>query len=499
MEALYNRSARIAPWRGVLFRRRAANESLALVKAASPSAVAKPAARFMKVSRKSSRGKHRLAFAGIYLFTLLMYSRPHEIMPGLFGWLPLPKLVAITSILIYVASKLSAGERLIVWTLEMKMMTLLWALGLLLAPVAASPGDSFNVLFDPLIKILIVFAMQITLIDTHSRFRAMMGIMVFCQALYSLSSINTYLAGGYSDMSSFHARISGWGEYLSNPNDIACVLALMLPLSVICALSQRGWRRWLFFACASVTAVAILFTYSRSGFLALIASCGLLIWKATRGRRAKTLLPVAVLAAILLVALPGKYMTRLSTIFNPETDPTNSAQEREEHMLRAAELAIRRPIIGVGMGNFHIYAINEMRAHNAYLETAAELGVTGLITFLVIIFAPLRSLRRIERETAADGAWPDPGKHIVSACLQASFVAFVIYGFFGSVQYDSYLYSLVAFAVAFRRIHAAEIHAAAGNGAESPQSNVPARPAGGSLWRSREFLECRLKGVRGSR
>jgi O-antigen ligase len=287
----------------------------------------------------------------------------------------------------------------------------------------------------------------------------------------------------------------------------------MAPLSVILALSQRGWKRWLLFICVAVTAVAILCTYSRSGFLALAASCGLLVWKATRGRRVTVLLPVTVLAAVLLVAAPGKYMTRLSTIFNPETDPTNSAQERQEHMKRAMDLAIRRPIVGVGIGNFHIYAINEMRAHNAFLETAAELGVFGLIAFLLIIFAPLRSLIRIERETAANGAWPDPGKNIVSACLQASFVAFVIYAFFGSIQYDSYLYSLVAFAVAFRRIHAAEIHALAtagdgaeagdgakaGNDAKASTALVLSGRARGALWRSHGFLERRLRGVRGSR
>jgi O-antigen ligase len=204
------------------------------------------------------------------------------------------------------------------------------------------------------------------------------------------------------------------------------------------------------------------------------------------------------MAAVLLLAAPGKYRSRLSTILDPETDTTNSAQERQEHMIRAYEVAIRRPIFGVGMGNFHIYAIKEMRAHNAYLETAAELGVIGLSAFLVIIFAPLRSLRRIERETAADGPCPDPGKHIVSACLQASFVAFVIYGFFGSVQYDSYLYSLVALAVTFRRIHAAETHAADGaaNGVESPESNALPGRARGALWPSPEFRVCRLKGIK---
>lgn len=492
MDILYAASARIAQMPGVLFRRRAANESLAIARAADGP---------IEVSRTSSRGKHWLAFAGVYLFTLLMYARPHEIMPGVFGGLPLPKIVAISSILIYLVSKLCAGEALIVWTLELKMMTLFWAVGLLFAPVAASPRDSLNVLFDPLIKILIVFAMQIALVDTIPRYRAMMGIMVFCQALYSLSVVNTFLTGGYSEMSSFHARISGWGLYLKNPNDIACVLALMSPLSVICALLQRGWKRWLFFACTGVTAVAILFTYSRSGFLALIASCGLLIWKATRGRRVKVLLPIAVIAAVLLVAAPGKYRARLSTIFNNEADPTNSAQERKEHMTRAYEVAIRRPIFGVGMGNFHIYAIKEMRAHNAYLETAAELGVIGLIIFLVIILAPLRSLHRIERETAADGPRPDPGKHIVSACLQASFVAFIIYGFFGSVQYDSYLYSLVALAVTFRRIHAAEISVAYGavNGVDAPESKALPERARGALWPSPEFRVCRLKGFKSRR
>src|SRR5262245_18137599 len=206
---------RINAGSGVLFRRRPSRDNSAIDKAGKPTAVA----RRLKVSQRGSRGKHSLAFAGVYLFTLLVYSRPHEVIPGLFGGLPMPKFVAIDAILIYIVSKLRAGEPLIIWTTELKMMALLWALGLLSAPLAASPGDSFNVLFDPLIKILIIFAMQATLIDTRSRYLSMMSIMVFCQALYSFSSINTFLTGGYSEMSSFHARISGWGQFLKNPND----------------------------------------------------------------------------------------------------------------------------------------------------------------------------------------------------------------------------------------------------------------------------------------
>src|SRR5262245_50345077 len=193
MNVLSARSTRLAPGPGVLFRRRAVNEGRDIAMEASPLAVAGLAARPGVFSRADSRGKHRLAFAGIFLFTLVLYTRPQEIMSGLFGWFPLPKIVGIISVLIYVASKLRAGEPLVIWTPEMKLLALFWALGLILAPLAASPGDSFNVLFDPLIKTLIIFAMQITLVDTRSRFHAMMGIMVFCQALYSFSVINTFL------------------------------------------------------------------------------------------------------------------------------------------------------------------------------------------------------------------------------------------------------------------------------------------------------------------
>ncbi len=469
MNVWSTRSGRINS--GVLFRRRTPK--------------AQPAVELAQgVAQTSSRGTHQFAFAGLYLFTVMMYLRPQEVIPGLFGTVPVVKFIAIGTILIYIVSKHSAGEKLTIWPVEMKMMALLWTLGLLFTPLAASPGDSFQVLFDPLIKTLLIFLVQINLVTTRSRYRSLLGIMVFCSVLYSISSIQTFMAGGYAEADSFHDRIKGWGGMLGNPNDVACILALMLPFTVIYALLKRGWKRWIFFGFAGISVIAILFTYSRSGFLALLASSGLIIWKLTRGRRIRMLLPVVALAGVLLAAMPGRYMARLSTIFNPETDTTQSAQGRQEQMKRAAVVAIRRPIFGVGMGNYHIYGIRELRAHNAYLETAAELGVIGLIAFLVIIFAPLLSLRRIERETSPKGPAPDPEIYTLSVCHQASIVAFIVYGFFGSVQYDSYIYSLVAYAVALRRIRAKETGAAAGpgDGAEAPESKSQAHPIKGLLW-----------------
>src|SRR5215213_5057909 len=78
------------------------------------------------------RGAQGLAFGGIYLFTLLLYSRAQELFPGLFSVLPIIKITAIATLLFYVASKLNRGELLTVWPIEIRMVLVLVVLSVLL-------------------------------------------------------------------------------------------------------------------------------------------------------------------------------------------------------------------------------------------------------------------------------------------------------------------------------------------------------------------------------
>src|SRR5262245_28364580 len=82
---------------------------------------------FLSLAAGAGRGKHGLAFAGVYFFTLLLYTRPNDLFPAL-GAFPLVKIVAIAILLIYIGSKLSAGERLTVWTTEMTTLMVIAAL-----------------------------------------------------------------------------------------------------------------------------------------------------------------------------------------------------------------------------------------------------------------------------------------------------------------------------------------------------------------------------------
>jgi putative inorganic carbon (hco3(-)) transporter len=301
---------------------------------------------------------------------------------------------------------------------------------------------------------VIIFILMVNLIDTRGRIFSMWKLVVICGAALGVGAIKSYIKGEFTAQG---LRIEGLvGGMFENPNDLATALDLLLPFAVALTLISKGRARLLYLACAALLALGVVFTLSRGGFLGLIASSGVLLWKLGRSRRLKTTLGVALICGILLAVMPGGYGSRIATIFNTEQDQTGSAQLRSELMKRAASIAISRPIVGVGMGNFHIYSIREKRAHNAYLEIAAELGVMGLIAYLILILVPLRSLHRIERQTMGMRSKSEREMYWLSVSIQAAFIAYLVCSFFSSIQYLWYLYYTAAYAVALKQIHAAE-------------------------------------------
>src|SRR5262249_39584593 len=452
---------------GALFNRRATSSSAVLYaqsrpgslfkrRAERPSAVAQSGEISLPLASGSggARGKHWLAFAGVYLFTLMLYARPNDLFPAL-GDFPLVKIVAIGVLLIYIGSKAAAGARLSVWTLEMTMLMAIAILALLFMPVAASPKDSLDTLSDTYIKTVIIFILMVNLIDTRQRIFWLWKLVVICGAALGVGAIKSYMNGEFIAQG---PRIEGLvGGMFENPNDLATALDLLLPFAVLLMFISRGLARRFYLGCAAVLTIGILVTLSRGGFLGLIASSGVLLWKLGRGRRLKTILGAALICGILFAVMPGGYGARIATIFNTEEDQTGSAQVRRELMVRAASIAINRPIVGVGMGNFHIYSIHEQAAHNAYLEIAAELGWMGVAAYLIVIFAPLRSLLRIERQTRGMRSKGEREMYWLSVSIQAAFVAYMVCSFFSSIQYLWYLYYTAAYAVALRQIHAAEV------------------------------------------
>lgn len=388
------------------------------------------------------------AFAGVFLFVLLTYARPNDLFPIL-GSFPLTEIVGITTIAAYFAAKIARGERLTIWPVELKMLIAIVALSVLFMPFAASSADTVLVLKDSLLKVLVVFFLMINLIDTREKLRALLKLVVICGTAIALGAIQSYVAGNFADKG---IRIAGpVGGVFGNANDLATALDLLIPIALVLAFTSGGLARLGYLLCSIVLTVGVIVTFSRAGFLGLLVAGGVILWKTAKGYRAVTM-TVASLALALLLMIAGGYASRLATIVHTEQDATGSAHSRAALLKRAAHVAAFHPVVGVGLGNFHTYSINEKRAHNAYLEIAAELGLAGLLAYLVILFAPLRWLRRIERgtEPAIREDAIQRERYYLSVGLQAVLFAYMVCSFFASIQYTWLLYYPVAYAIALR-------------------------------------------------
>jgi O-antigen ligase len=197
----------------------------------------------------------------------------------------------------------------------------------------------------------------------------------------------------------------------------------------------------------------------------LIGASVVLAWK--MGRRNRALMIVLLLCVfVAFVALaPGEYASRLGSI---TTAADASSHSRRALLIRSIVVALRHPLFGVGMGNFHIVAIGESVSHNAYTQVASEMGMAAMIIYIMFTVVPFRRLGLIERETYDTRR--SSRIYYLSVAVQASLAAYMISSSFGSVAYQYYVYYLVGYAVALRRIYEAQI------GREvTPPSNRPRR------------------------
>jgi O-antigen ligase len=204
---------------------------------------------------------------------------------------------------------------------------------------------------------------------------------------------------------------------LSHPNEAAMVLELCLPPLVVWSWTARsGWRVPILLAAAS-TLLAIVLTFSRAGIATALASLVVLgaLCAASRERRRLVqfgTLTLIVPLAIGWAALADQGLERRLLAGIDESSATQPP--RTEFWSAALEMARDHPLLGVGPDNFRwqftsysgVAADNlGIHAHNQYLETLADTGVVGLLSFLLLVAALVRlSVQRLG-DAAKDSGW----------------------------------------------------------------------------------------------
>lgn len=413
---------------------------------------APPASKTKRATSLLKRG-HAFSYAGLFLFTIVVYFRPYELIPALSWFTSMAFVVAMCTLLVFIPSQLTLEGTLTYRPREVNLVLLLCIAALLSIPLAIRPLEAWYAFSDTFLKAVVMFIVTVNVLRTERRLKGMLWLGLVVGLVLSIGALNEYRLG---HMTSVQERIGGVIRHglFENPNDLALYLATLLPLAIVLFLTTRNPLTKIFYVvCAFLAVAANVVTYSRGGFLGLVAAGAVLTWKLSRRNRFNVTLLALVVIVLFLIFAPGDYADRLASIYDRSRDVVGSAGTRQNLLYLSVLTSLRHPLLGVGIGNFHIVSIHEEVTHNAYTQVSAEMGLAACVIYVMFIVSPLRRLRQIERETIAERKRSN--YYYLSVGLQASLVGYMVSSFFASVAYLWYIYFLVGYAVCLRRMYEA--------------------------------------------
>ncbi len=398
-----------------------------------------------------TRNGHTLSYAGLYLFSILVLLRPYEITPSLSFLSATAFYFAAATLAVYIPTQIAAESSLTVLSTEVKCVLALTLIALLTIPIAKDPSIAWETFSDTFIKAVLMFIVMINVVRTRKRLMGLIWLSLTIGIYLSYRALDLYMKGEFK-VEGYRVGLEIGGQY-GNPNDFALHLVTMIPIVLTLGLASRSKvMRGFYFAITLLFIGGNMVTFSRGGFIGLIAAAVVLSWKLGRKSRFKVSLVSIVVGGLFIILAPGNYGLRLLSIFIPALDPVGSSDQRKELLIRSIIVTLRNPW-GIGIGNFPIVGIRNLVTHNSFTQVSSELGILGLAAYLIFLISPFRKLGAIERTLFAKEEYN--WFYYLSIGLQGSIVAYMFASFFVSVAYIWFVYYIIAYAVAFRRIYKA--------------------------------------------
>ncbi|MBV5307828.1 O-antigen ligase [Chromatium okenii] len=264
---------------------------------------------------------------------------------------------------------------------------------------------------------------------------------------------------------------------LYNPNNVASMMALALPMTAVCFfLSQSKIRRIGFGVLTGLFALVLAGTHARGGWIAVICAALLLFGVFMRHdllRYWKWLSALSLVAVIAFAVLIFWGVQRVNTVTLDQHHADYSIQVAPEHLserlirhygtlgsgrlyiwIRSLQMARETVLLGRGPDTFALYFPNQDsykrffnqpeafvdKPHNLYIQTWLNLGGLATCAFLAMII--LHAVRTFQLLTKAQ---PSGEFYMLSSGLYAGWFAYLVAAMF----YDSVVSVAPAFWIIF--------------------------------------------------
>jgi probable O-glycosylation ligase (exosortase A-associated) len=311
-------------------------------------------------------------------------------------------------------------------TVILVMLVFFW-LWAAIASVPASNKDVSMSYLEEVGKIVLVFMVGLTLIDSVQKLKILAWVIVLSEG-YLAYELNWAYYGGFN-------RIVEDGYGGLDNNCIAIELVTVIGVALFLTLhTPEWWLKGLALACTVLMAHVVMFSQSRGGMLALIITVGLTFYLMPKQPKHYLIFVVMLLIGIRLAG-PSVIQRFVSTFADEKTRDT-SAQSRLDLWACCWDSMLSSPILGVGPNHWGLivpkYGFAPGKsAHSLWLQCGAELGFPG-VTFLVSFY--LICIVRLWSLTSERTPVLDPWHRCFARMVIASLVGFAVAAQFVSME-----------------------------------------------------------------
>lgn len=263
--------------------------------------------------------------------------------------------------------------------------------------LSSNPKISSRTFTCKILQELFFFFVVVDTLNNERRFRTFLYILFVSSLLLGIDGI--YQSFTYKDFIRHRPTIFISRIYATfpTPNDFGCYLVTVMPFLTTTFFTKFKFKavRFLLGGLFILLFICLIMTVSRGAWYAFVASALFLgVWVYPLGVFFLLLGLFIILTQPFYPALIKERLGNFFLDFDLTALSDNSNVERKIFWMAGWKMFISKPWLGLGIGtfmfNFKRYVVETYQngphyAHNCYLQMLSEIGVIGLISFLLIL------------------------------------------------------------------------------------------------------------------
>lgn len=266
-------------------------------------------------------------------------------------------------------------------------------------PFSYNPEYSWKIFVDRIIKFAFMAWFIITFVKSPKGLIVFLLAFMFVCLKMGQEGFVGQLSGGLVWQNQGVMRLHGSTPMYAHPNSFSGMAVGTLPFIIAFFPIVNKWLKGLLIVQLIFAINIIIFTGSRTGWVATALLLISVLFKSKKKVRVAIAMCVLLLLAIQYV--PKQYIERFESIYTLEETEGRSSQARIQILEDAWYIFLRNPL-GIGVASFPfirdaIFGRNQ-DTHNLYFEVLTNLGIQGFFVFILLISKMIGLLTKVRHK-----------------------------------------------------------------------------------------------------